>query len=99
MKSIGVLIFKHGGDCSNGGLSSKHEEALLVWDRANGEALPDTDQPMVELVTRSVFGKAYHFAKPVALNTWAVMFGGCFIYTSDSRFPLDYPLPLHDRVE
>ena len=27
------------------------------------------------------------------------MFGGNFIYTSDSRFPNDYPIALHDRVE
>lgn len=27
------------------------------------------------------------------------MFGGNFIYTSDGRFPNDYPIALHDRVE
>ena len=27
------------------------------------------------------------------------MAGGCFIVTSDSRFPFDYPIPLHDRLE
>jgi hypothetical protein len=27
------------------------------------------------------------------------MFGGTFIYSSDSRFPSKYPIPLHDRVE
>jgi hypothetical protein len=25
--------------------------------------------------------------------------GGTFIYSSDSRFPSKYPIPLHDRVE
>ena len=27
------------------------------------------------------------------------MFGGNFVYTSDSRFPSDYPIPIHDRFE
>jgi hypothetical protein len=27
------------------------------------------------------------------------MFGGTFIFSSDSRFPSHYPIPLHDRVE
>lgn len=26
-------------------------------------------------------------------------FGGTFIFCSDSRFPAQYPIPLHDRVE
>lgn len=26
-------------------------------------------------------------------------FGGAFVYSSDSRFSWDYPIPLHDRVE
>jgi len=27
------------------------------------------------------------------------MFGGNFIYTSDSRFPNKYPIAIHDRYE
>jgi len=27
------------------------------------------------------------------------MNGGNFVYTSDSRFPADYPIPVFDRVE
>lgn len=27
------------------------------------------------------------------------MFGGNYISTSDSRFPCDYPIPVHDRYE
>lgn len=27
------------------------------------------------------------------------MFSGNFAYTSDSRFPANYPLPIHDRYE
>jgi hypothetical protein len=27
------------------------------------------------------------------------MFGGAFIWDSDSRFPAKYPIPLHDRIE
>lgn len=27
------------------------------------------------------------------------MFSGAFVYTSDSRFPNQFPIPVHDRSE
>ena len=43
----------------------------------------------------------YVHAEPVDKPEGKVgpMFGGNFIYTSDSRFPNDYPIPVHDRFE
>jgi hypothetical protein len=32
-------------------------------------------------------------------KTVGPMFGGNFVYTSDSRFPNKYPIPVHDRWE
>lgn len=32
-------------------------------------------------------------------NAVGPMFGGNFVYSSDSRFPFDYPLGIHDRFE
>ena len=32
-------------------------------------------------------------------NKTGYMFGGNFAYSSDSRFPFDYPLGIHDREE
>lgn len=68
-----------------------------------GPRLPDLfeetpDCPAVELVRDRA---GYFSAVPGALKDAGVwtMFGGAFIWTSDGRFPNDYPIPLHDRVE
>lgn len=36
--------------------------------------------------------------KPRGDNRW-LMFGGTFAYSSDSRFPYDRPVHIHDRYE
>lgn len=84
-----------GGDCSNGGLSSRVDQVTLV-----GPGIPEifaaTDAaPAVEL-GRS--GGAVN-ARPVGRDGTWWMFGGCFIYSSDGRFPSRGPIPLHDRSE
>lgn len=38
-------------------------------------------------------------AYPVPAGERGWMFGGCAVYSSDSRFPFDYPIKLHDRAE
>jgi hypothetical protein len=55
---------------------------------------PSEDAPAVEL--RTLGGVLS--AKPAEDPRWW-MFGGCFIYTSDSRFPSHAPIALHDRTE
>lgn len=87
-------IYKNGTDCSNSGISSRCTQVVLV-----GPGIPEifaatVDAPAVEL---RMLGGAVN-AKPVDDDRWW-MFGGCFIYTSDSRFPADQPIPLHDRTE
>lgn len=103
MKGLIVEIYKPShGDSSNGGLSSKCGKALLV-----GKGIPEIfdasdDCPAVEIVERIVCGDTYLTAYPVKeapQHQTLYMFGGCFIYTSDSRFPATYPVPLHDRSE
>ena len=37
------------------------------------------------------------FPAPEGERGW--MAGGCFIHSSDSRFPFDYPISLHERAE
>jgi len=56
------------------------------------------DCPAVVLERKSA---DYVCAKPQkALDAgYYLMFGGNFIYTTDSRFPAQYPIPLHDRWE
>jgi len=94
-------IFKPSfGDCSNNGLSSKAESVTLV--EADGPFEADEKHPAVKLVTRHLSGRDYTHAEPVVevpSDKCGYMFGGTYISTSDSRFPADYPIPLHDRTE
>lgn len=63
----------------------------------------DSNAPAVRLVRRNIgFGKNeynYIHAVPVGVDEHRAMMGGTFIYSSDSRFPNKFPIPLHDRVE
>ena len=100
----GLLCFllqdKDRVDCSAGGISSRVKSVILV-----GPGIPevfDSDEktPAVVVRERVVFGKRYYRAVEAAkADDAAEMFGGCWVYTSDSRFPFDYPIPLHDRFE
>jgi hypothetical protein len=103
MKGLHVSIYKDSmGDSSNNGISSRHEDVILV-----GEGIPEIfeaseDCPAVKLVKRYIGGREYVHAEPVEWGREDVIkgiFGGTFIYSSDSRFPSDYPIPLHDRQE
>jgi hypothetical protein len=59
----------------------------------------DESKPAVRLVRRKLPWGDYIHAIPYDQPEGAGMFGGTFIYSSDSRFPSKYPIPLHDRVE
>lgn len=68
------------------------------------EIFPITDDaPAVVMVKRQVCGGEYLTAYPADKDgnpdRDGRMFGGCYIATCDSRFPFDYPVPLHDRLE
>jgi hypothetical protein len=64
---------------------------------------PNESRPAVRLIRRKFrFGSdeyEYIHAVPYNQSDSEGMFGGTFIYSSDSRFPSKYPIPLHDRVE
>ena len=62
----------------------------------------DDQAPAVKIVHRVINGKDYYHAEPVNGKDdkkigW--MMGGTFIWTSDSRFPHQYPIALHDRQD
>jgi len=103
VKGMIVDIYKNVTDCSNGGLSSKHNRCLLIGEEIprifNGE-----NMPVVTVVKRNINNGTYLTAYPVRGDgnvDRSGMFGGCFIYSSDSRFRKigKYPIPLHDRKE
>ena len=86
------------GDCSLDGISSKHDKVLLVLPNGgpfNEDYANKSGIPIVRMVERNLFGKVYKHLEPDAAGTYAA--GGCYVNTSDSRFPNEYPLSLHDR--
>lgn len=109
MKGLICSVYesKQHGNCSNSGLSSKVKGVTLCPDPVNfcDFGIPrvfeaSEDAPAVVLRCIKFSDREHVYAVPVDLaDRGCVMFGGTFIYTSDSRFPLRHPIPLHDRVE
>lgn len=88
---------KYGCDLN---IASSGDEVLLLGDGPFDAET--TDKPVVKLVRLQIGGREYLHVEPVAPvpdGYIGYMAGGNFIYTSDSRFPSDYPLSLHDRIE
>lgn len=107
-KALPVNIYKHkGDDCSNGGISSRYNEILLLCD--DGFINVDMDNPpenLCKVVKRNLWGRGYVHIEPIkeiGKDRTGYMHGGCVVSTSDSRFGratgVDYPVNLHDRTE
>jgi hypothetical protein len=114
MKGLMVTILRssagaNNSDCTNNGLTSHrrgHRHVVLV-----GEGIPEIfeateDMPAVVLVKRELWSdrlrahRIYYHVEPAETHGQAWhMAGGHFIYDSDSRFPCDYPISVHDRIE
>lgn len=97
-----ILENKSIGNCSNGGISSRCDMVTLVGEGIDEVFEANDTRPAVKVVTRNILGAPYLTAYPVKeapKNSVGYMAGGCFIWTTDSRFPSDYPIPLHDRSE
>jgi hypothetical protein len=103
---VNVLRAVEFPDCTMGGVTSKHSHLILI-----GEGIPEIfeareDMPAVVLVKRELYSDrlgrrcAYFHAEPFLTHgvKWHMM-GGNFITSCDSRFPCDYPIPVHDRIE
>lgn len=97
-------------DCTNGGISSRYKTLyLLCEDQEKAQKEPwnwskvdENDERLIKIVRSTPCGRPYIHAEPVNdpnRREVGYMFGGNFIYTSDSRFPENYPIPLHDRSE
>lgn len=104
MRALPLYIYKSKhGDCSNGGISSRFNEILLVHD----EGFIDIDESnppenLCKFVEKDYGFTVYKHIEPVAKAKgvgW--MAGGTLVYTCDSRFRRmsEYPLVLHDRTE
>lgn len=106
--AIRASIYRHadGYDCTQDGVTSvkRGAQGVIVL----GVEGPYTDAEalasgaiVLRLVKRD-FGGEYVHVEPAGLPPGSqTMFGGNFVYTSDSRFRAvcPYPIPVHDRIE
>ena len=111
MNSILTFTLRHSlGDCTNNGLTSKKDSIELYYGSDLTEAinsvktqgiLDTLPEDSLVLIERNLFGKPANYAVPVSIlkKGQRSMSGGNWVYTSDSRFPHNGPLSVHDRVE
>lgn len=92
-KGLMVSIYRDTYDCAINKLYGKKNAILLIEDCK--VFTEDKNTPAIKIIKRFINGRDYFHAEPAEKGFYA--FGGSFLYTSDSRFPFDYPLPLHDR--
>lgn len=101
-----VSIYRDGSDCTNGGVTSPARaprgRAILA-----GPGLPELfhaepGMPLLELAEGYRGSLRAVPAEPMPeSNVGRWMFGGNFVWTSDSRFRAvsETPIPVHDRSE
>ena len=108
MRALPIEVYRgaNGYDCTNGGISSRFKELLLICE--DGWMEIDEENPPENLVKAVV--KKYSFATTVHIEPYVNptgcgwMFGGNFAYTSDSRFRDTFgwsvdAVSIHDRQE
>ena len=90
-------------DCSNGGISARCNQVTLVGPNIREVFDATPEAPAVKIISRIICGElAYQHVEPVepVKNGYCgYCAGGALVYTSDSRFPSQYPLSLHDRQD
>jgi hypothetical protein len=103
---VNVMVDADGSDCSNRGITY-HKTNLLLVDTKLKDGLyePKEGEPYLTLVRRQIrMGEPEYIHAVPTVNGVPkknTMFGGNFVYSSDSRFSNvnRYPIPVHDRVE
>ena len=104
IKVLPVQVYRWTlGDCTNGGISGRFDCLYLIGNGGWME-VEDTDPRLIKIVTRPACGRegTYSHVEPVNdpnKKEIGYMSGGNFVYSCDSRFPFDYPLPIFDRSE
>ncbi len=107
-----VYRAKGYGDCTNNGISSKYDAFVLVVPDVIGPFSPNETCPALYhcyLNPKRLYGHGFpdeimHYAFPFpcpnnsrAFNGY--MFGGNWLFSSDSRFPSKTPIRIMDRKE
>lgn len=108
---VGVYRDRSIGDCTNHGVTSRHDRMYLFSFCSREEAIVyceehgfDPDECLM-LVKRELWNEDHSYAEPLVKGKGCQSFGGHFIYTSDSRLyktaglRTALPIPVHDRYE
>lgn len=98
---VHVLRPADGSDCTNGGISSKYTEFIVVGDGVPELFEPSEKTPALLLVRNRTY---WACVRPLNLTAeqrlrCGPMFGGNFVHTSDGRFNNGNPVAIHDRFE
>ncbi len=97
-----------GTDCTNSGITSKVDRVILLGPGVEGPFDITAELPFETGYAPALYLHAWlesgeivrRFASPHPdPHEGGYMFGGNFIYTSDSRFPGGCPIHVHDRQE
>lgn len=98
-----------GSDASMNGISSKFDNLVLINGMSTESLGPfnpkDDLSDALVLIERNVTSKSFLIAIPfneyIETGSYGMygMFGGNFVYSSDSRFPSDSPIKVFDRFE
>ena len=105
MRGLYIDVYRTSrlSDCTNSGISSRYDRLLLIGVDGPEEVDPDNLPENAVKISGVWLGNEYHYhLRPVKdpdPNCAGWMCGGNIAYTSDSRFPHDYPLRIHDRQE
>lgn len=99
-KGLLCTIYRPGnmGDCTNGGVSSRYHAVILVGTNVPPVFETEGRESVLHLHFRPQFRD--YIAAPSDYGSGRhYMFGGNFLYSSDSRFPFSHPIKIFDRVE
>ena len=104
MNYLPVDVYRSAGpDCSLNGVTATDGYQLVVPcedGHISDEDIDNSTRSIVILEAGCILGRP-HF-KPQTTGSYHAMFGGNFVYTSDSRFSRKYggqPVQVHDRFE
>ena len=100
LMGIPVNVYRPAGERRGSGITASIDRFVLV-----GEGLPEIfeaseNMPALVLIRRDIDGEYLHAEPdfPPDRDKVGWMFGGNFVYTTDSR-ATRYPVPVHDRQE
>lgn len=99
---ITITVYRAADDreCTNGGPSSRVAQFTLLGPTIDPIFEPSEKAPAIRVVEHPR-APGYHFLLPDSLAGRHTMAGGNFAWSCDSRARevMEYPLPIHDRVE